>query len=384
MLIAKLYLFLKGVCFAMKRIWIYGFFVSSTLLSFSISQELHPVQHKNIFFVPSDPPTLQAHRYVRTDLISDGSLSTPQVNHNLINPCGLAAQPNGVFRIANTGSGTSSSVVAFGWATADDIFVSADGSAHATGLVYNDAGAFLLQKDGVMASSVYLFVTLEGQIIGWNPDVDQDHGLVAVDNRFEGASYTGAALVSYLDSAFLYVANFSQGRVDVFDWHFQQVNSFIDSDIYEDYAPFGIAHIQGKIFVSFAPKSPISGKKPLKFGNGVIGVFSEDGNFLYRFAVGGELNKPWAMIVAHQDFGPLRNKLLVGNFGDGRILGYNMQTREFVGEMRDETGAPLIIDGIWGLAFGNGEVSGGFNNLYFTAGVGNEQHGVFGEIKFTN
>jgi len=44
---------------------------------------------------------------------------------------------------------------------------------------------------------------------------------------------------------------------------------------------------------------------------------------------------------------------------------------------------PLIaIDGIWGLAFGNGVSLGDADSLYFTAGPNVEQDGIFGRLRF--
>ena len=46
----------------------------------------------------------------------------------------------------------------------------------------------------------------------------------------------------------------------------------------------------------------------------------------------------------------------------------------------DANGNPLVIDGLWGLAFGNGGNAGPTGTLYFTAGPGDESHGLFGKL----
>ncbi len=38
------------------------------------------------------------------------------------------------------------------------------------------------------------------------------------------------------------------------------------------------------------------------------------------------------------------------------------------------------IDGLWGLAFGNGAQAGATNELFFTAGLNDEADGLFGKI----
>jgi uncharacterized protein (TIGR03118 family) len=72
--------------------------------------------------------------------------------------------------------------------------------------------------------------------------------------------------------------------------------------------------------------------------------------------------------------------LLVGNFGDGEINLFNPSTGVFLGTLLDPSGTPLGIDGLWGLQFGNGGSGGAANTLYFSAGPGDESHGLFGSV----
>ena len=71
--------------------------------------------------------------------------------------------------------------------------------------------------------------------------------------------------------------------------------------------------------------------------------------------------------------------LLIGNFGDGRINAYDPVGGRFLGALRGEHGRPIAIDGLWALEFGNG-VIGTPQTLLFTAGPGEESHGLFGEL----
>jgi alpha-ketoglutarate-dependent 2,4-dichlorophenoxyacetate dioxygenase len=80
-------------------------------------------------------------------------------------------------------------------------------------------------------------------------------------------------------------------------------------------------------------------------------------------------------------FGQIPNRLLVGNFGDGRIHAYNLETGALRGTLEDEQGEPVQIDGLWGLAVGNGHQGGDPEKLYFTAGSSHEAHGLFGAIE---
>src|SRR5207244_13623514 len=69
----------------------------------------------------------------------------------------------------------------------------------------------------------------------------------------------------------------------------------------------------------------------------------------------------------------VNGQLWVGNFGDGKINVYDPSTGSFAGTPRDVFGIPLDFDGLWGLLLANG-------GLYFTAGIADEDHGMFGVI----
>jgi hypothetical protein len=70
----------------------------------------------------------------------------------------------------------------------------------------------------------------------------------------------------------------------------------------------------------------------------------------------------------------------VGNFGDGSIHAYNATTGAFAETLVDGQGNPLVIDGLWGLLPGNGGLGGKVGTVYFTAGPGDEMHGLFGAL----
>jgi uncharacterized protein (TIGR03118 family) len=72
--------------------------------------------------------------------------------------------------------------------------------------------------------------------------------------------------------------------------------------------------------------------------------------------------------------------LLVGNFGSGLIAAFDPSTGDFVSFLQHTKGAPIKINGLWGIEFGNGANAGPANALFFAAGVANEHHGLFGRI----
>ena len=109
-------------------------------------------------------------------------------------------------------------------------------------------------------------------------------------------------------------------------------------------------------------------------------MFTLDGNFQQRLASRGALNAPWAMVQAPANFGDFSGDLLVGNFGDGRINAFDPTTGAFQGTLSTSPGHPIVIDGLWGLTFGNGLTAGDTTTLYYAAGPEDEMHGLFGKI----
>ena len=82
----------------------------------------------------------------------------------------------------------------------------------------------------------------------------------------------------------------------------------------------------------------------------------------------------------------------MGNFGDGQINAYRffigsaffkLIRAVFVGQLRNAQGNPITIEGLWALTFGNGFAAGKTNELFFTAGIQHEDHGLFGKLTFT-
>jgi uncharacterized protein (TIGR03118 family) len=79
-------------------------------------------------------------------------------------------------------------------------------------------------------------------------------------------------------------------------------------------------------------------------------------------------------------WGNFSGKLLVGQFGSGAIIAYDLASNTMFGTLQNDAGLPIEINGLWGLSFGNGGKSGPTTSLYFTAGYFAEAHGLFGTI----
>jgi uncharacterized protein (TIGR03118 family) len=88
------------------------------------------------------------------------------------------------------------------------------------------------------------------------------------------------------------------------------------------------------------------------------------------------------MALAPANFGTFSNDLLVGNFGDGTINAFDPATGAWMGALAAGNGTPLAIEGLWGIAFGNGINDQPMNTLFFAAGPNDENDGVYGRIDF--
>ena len=186
----------------------------------------------------------------------------------------------------------------------------------------------------------------------------------------------------------MFATNFRFGTVEEFDAQFHLVRSFTDPALAADcplpgqcFAPFGIQNIGGDLFVSFALQNNVHHDDVGGAGNGFVDVFNTSGTLIRQFASGGSLNSPWGLTLAPRGFGAFSTDLLVGNFGDGRINAFDPATGAFLGQLQDPAGHPIAINGLWGLAFGNGEMAGDTTTLFFAAGLNDEADGLFGTIQ---
>ena len=85
------------------------------------------------------------------------------------------------------------------------------------------------------------------------------------------------------------------------------------------------------------------------------------------------------MTLVPADFGQFSGDLLIGNFGNGRII-IPPSTGEVLGTLRGTSGKPLAIDGLWGLMVGD-PAAGGPNAVWFSAGPDKESHGLLGVLR---
>ena len=292
--------------------------------------------------------------------------------------------------IANNGTGTSTLFLGDGTpapSPATPLVVTipsptAGGTAAPTGLVTNATTGFVVSANGKSGASLFIFATEDGTIAGWSPAVDLHNAILAVNNSGSGAVYKGLATGVSSGKSFLYATNFHDGVVEMYNSSFGFVKSFTDPTVPAGFAPFGIQNIKGDLYVTFALQNEEKHDDVSGPGNGFIDVFATDGTWKFRFASNGVLNSPWGLALAPPGFGRFAGKLLVGDFGDGRINAFVFPGGgPSDGTLKDTLGLPLTINGLWGLKFASGGPSGHKNHLLFTAGIGDESHGLFGFIR---
>jgi uncharacterized protein (TIGR03118 family) len=317
---------------------------------------------------------------------------------NLVNAWGITASPMGPFWISDNGTGFSTVYNGAGqpFPASGPLVVtipppagSAAGTTAApTGVVFNSTTDFTVTANGKSGTAIFIFATEDGTISGWSPSVDPN-AILAADNSQvptagNGAVYKGLALGSNATGNFLFATNFRAGTIDVFDKNFAGAKlsgNFSDPNIPAGFAPFGIANISGNLYVTYAKQNAEKHDDVSGAGNGYIDEFDTNGNLLKRLVTQGALNSPWGLTVAPANFGERSNDLLIGNFGDGTINAFDPTTGAFLGPLQNQDGSSVTINGLWGLDFGNGAAAGSPRTLFFTAGIGDEAHGLFGKLQ---
>jgi uncharacterized protein (TIGR03118 family) len=326
----------------------------------------------------------------QTNLVSDLTTVGAQiVDPNLKNPWGLAFGPTTPLWVADNGTSVATLYgVSPGGATATQVplvvtLPPMDSSP--TGQVFNPTSGFVLKSKAGKGPALFIFSSEGGQIIAWSPVADPPvNGKSTAQVKFSSRSavFKGLTIASTRFGTFLYATDFHNGRVDVFNSRFHLVHTpgaFRDRHLPRGYAPFGIRAINGLIYVTYAKQDADRHDDVAGRGHGFIDVFTPSGFLLERLVTRGALNSPWGLEVAPQEFGPFGGKLLVGNFGNGRIHAYSLFSGRFDGTLRTQQHKPITIDGLWALQVGTA-TTGGTGTLLFSAGLNAEADGLVGAL----
>jgi uncharacterized protein (TIGR03118 family) len=210
--------------------------------------------------------------------------------------------------------------------------------------------------------------------------VDSARSVIAVDNSASDAVYKGLAIGKTHGHTYLYAADFHNGQVDMFDSQFHEVRNFTDPNLPDGYATFNVQALNHHLFVTFALQDADKKDDVAGPGHGYVDEFDFSGHLLHRVASQGPLDSPWGLAIAPSGFGKFSHDLLVGNFGDGRINSYDPHDFHFLGTVDDPSGNQVVVGDLWALVPGSHGPNSDPHSLYFTAGVQDEQHGLFGKL----
>jgi uncharacterized protein (TIGR03118 family) len=338
--------------------------------------------------------------YRQTNFVSDWPGIAPVLDPLLVNPWGISMTGMSPFWVAN--NGTSTSTLYRGDVGGSPLVKNAGLAGITipgnlpTGTVANIGGPtdFVVSSGPASARANFLFSSITGNISGWSPNVPAPGSTTAVIMASQPTRvYTGLAIANNGGAHLLYAPDFKNGNIDVYNSTFALTTvpgGFIDPSVPSNFHPFNIQAITiggvTWLYVAYAKVSP----NPLPedgVGNGYVRRFDTNGAVDGGFAINnGPLNSPWGLAVSPAGtFGLFSDALLVGNFGNGNpsIHAFDKTSGGFLGTFQNEAGVGIVINRLWALNFGNGGAGGDPNTLYFTAGIGEEEHGLFGSLKQT-
>lgn len=291
------------------------------------------------------------------------SIVTQRGDAQLVNAWGLAASPTGPWWTSNEARASSTLYSGDGRKQLLDVRV--DGGP--TGVVYYGGRGFRIRGGGREDSARFIYACEDGMIRAWAATVPtgwSDRAVVAVDDVAQGALFRGLAL----SGERLYATDFHNAKVVVWDsaWH-RLALPFRDPKIPSWYAPFGIQAVGDRIFVTYEFRAPVNGNDAPT--GGYVDEFTRDGVLVARLPH-GMLNEPWGIARAPEGFGRFGGDLLVANFGDGSVRAFRRAGRgwRYDGALYGQNGKQLALNGVWGIAFGNGGMAGARDSLFWAAG----------------
>ncbi len=330
----------------------------------------------------------QTNNYTATPIIDN------TIDQYLINPWGMSRPVSSTLGENEwwlsdnaTGFTTLYSVNKIGIQTLSPLVISippatGTGIGSPTGTVYNGTGG---PGPGV---NNFTFATLDGTISNWNAGTKPAPGgtscfechvasaTIKVNHSRTGASYFGLTVATNATTGApaYYATNFANGKVEAYDagtfLPVRLTGRFTDRNIPAGYKPYGIQTIGANIWVTFFNNT----------SGGYVDAFDTNGKVKVRLA-STNFSEPWGVALAPANFGAFSNMLLVGNTTSGMIGAYNATTGAFQGFLQDSAGHPILIPGLWGISFGDGnKKSGPINTLYYAAGGDEYSTGVFGQI----
>ena len=304
-------------------------------------------------------------RFQQINLTSNVPNLAPNTDPNLRNPWGMSFGPSTPFWVSGQLTGVATLYNAAGARQPLVVTIPGGGSATTgpTGQAFVGGQGFTMKNGG--GTATFVFATLQGTIDAWNGG----NTAIVQDISTTGAVYTGLTVAN----SRLYAADNENGRIDVYDTSFNPTTvsgTFVDPNLPTGFVPYNIELINGQLYVTYNMEGSDAG---------FIGVFDLNGNFIRQIS-DSHLESPWGMTLAPMTFGQFGGDLLVGNEDEGTINAFDLLSGSFLGTLSDTSGNPIVNTGLWSLAFR--APGSGFdpNALFFTAGINDEEDGLFGEI----
>jgi len=287
------------------------------------------------------------------------------VDSNLQNPWGVVNKDDNIFWVANNATSLITQYNKEGKSTTvQQISVTGESP---TGLSLNKELFYFNSK---LVSLIC--VTKNGTIDVW----DSSMGLkTTIAYQSCNSCYTGLTILKNL----LFVCDFSQGKIDVFDSKFKFIESFKNDELLMNgYAPYNIINQSNKLYICYAKQNALKNDISPGDGNGYIDVMNSKGVVIQRLVNRGYLNSPWGMITAKIKYRSNEKKvLIVSNSGDGTILIYNRKTGVLIHTLQDCDSNNIKIDNLKSLL----KIKTSKNyKIYFTAGINDNMNGLFGVI----
>jgi len=326
----------------------------------------------------------QPGHYRQTNLVADQPGVALVLDTNLVNAWGISSGPSTPFWVSDNGSGLSTLyavtyVNGLVHVAKQSLEVAIPGEGNPTGQLFDSTGSF--------NGDIFIFANEDGTISGWKGSLGTSAEVLVPASS---AEYKGIAMVTTANGPMLLAANFANGTLDAFGTDLKPAGQFSDPHTPFGYAPFNVQVLGNTVFVTFAKQDSQKHDDVKGPGHGLIDIFNPNTGKFRRFATGSDagghlraINSPWGLAIAPAGFGKHEDQLLVGNFGSGTIMAFEANG-EFKGLLRGVHEGPIVIDGLWGLKFGNDGRGGRSSTLYFSAGPDDENHGLFGSLDPVN
>jgi uncharacterized protein (TIGR03118 family) len=337
----------------------------------------------------------------QTNLVANNSEFGAQiVEPDLKNPWGIAIRPAGFgghFWFAAAGTGKSIQYV--GDVGSAPLFQDAlkvvDTLGAPSGVAFNPGSEFVITQQHangpITNATKFFFANLTGSITAWTerarPQGGFDHpadSVVVVDGTAKHSSFTGVAVAP--SAKRMFATDFgADAALRVYDGAFAEQaplkNPFQGAQKQPGgFEAFSVQTIGQSVFAMYGRQVPPDPNKPPP-AEGRLAEFNGDGQLISTWRGRGYLNYPWGVAMAPKDYGLYSGCLLVGNFGDGTIVAFHPRLKVALDYVRDDHGRRVVLDGLWGLQFGNGASLGEANHMYFASGPNKEQDGLLGKLQ---